>query len=58
MDEIEETAKKNPRLQVHIRFSSTDGSLTVADIIRNAGGDIRGHAVYMCGPLPMVQAFE
>ncbi|MDP1713178.1 MAG: hypothetical protein Q8L41_00405 [Anaerolineales bacterium] len=58
VDEIEETAKKNPRLQVHIRFSSTDGSLTVADIIRNAGGDIRGHDVYMCGPLPMVQAFE
>ncbi|MDO8753557.1 MAG: ferric reductase-like transmembrane domain-containing protein [Anaerolineales bacterium] len=58
VDEIEETAIKNPRLQARLRFSSTDGSLTVADIIRNAGGDIRGHAVYMCGPLPMVQAFE
>ena len=58
VDEIEETAKKNPQLKARLRFSSIDGSLTVEEIIRNAGGDIRGHAVYMCGPLPMVQAFE
>jgi predicted ferric reductase len=61
-------------LKVHIRFSSTDGSLTVDEIVRNAGGDpstrshrpdgfsggqtLSGHHVYMCGPLPMVQAFE
>lgn len=58
VDEIEEAAKKNPRLQAHLRFSSTDGSLTVDDIVRNAGGDIRGHHIYMCAPLAMVQAFE
>ena len=58
VDEIEETAKKIPRLKTRLRFSSIDGSLTVEEIIRNAGGDIRGHHVYMCGPLPMVQAFE
>jgi predicted ferric reductase len=58
VDEIEETAKKNPRLKARIRFSSTDGSLTVEDIVKNAGGNISGHHVYMCGPLPMVQAFE
>jgi predicted ferric reductase len=57
-DEIEAAAKKNERLKTYIRFSSVDGSLTVDDIIKNAGGDIRGHHVYMCGPLPMVQAFE
>jgi predicted ferric reductase len=57
-DEIESAAKKNPRLRAHIRFSSTDGSLTVDEIVKNAGGDISGHHVYMCGPLPMVQAFE
>jgi predicted ferric reductase len=45
-------------LKAHVRFSSTDGSLTVEDIVKNAGGNIRGHHVYMCGPLPMVQAFE
>ena len=58
VDEIEETAKKNPQLKARLRFSSIDGSLTVEEIIRNAGGDIRGRHVYMCGPLPMVQAFE
>ena len=39
-------------------FIAVHGSLTVDDIVKNAGGDIRGHHVYMCGPLPMVQAFE
>lgn len=58
VDEIEEVSKKNPRLNARIRFSSKDGSLTVDEIAKNAGGDIRGHHVYMCGPLPMVQAFE
>jgi predicted ferric reductase len=58
VDEIKEIAKKNPRLKAHVRFSSTDGSLTVEDIAKNAGGNISGHHVYMCGPLPMVQAFE
>jgi len=58
VEEIEEAAKKNPHLKAHIRFSSTDGSLTIEDIIKNAGGNIRDHHVYMCGPLPMVQAFE
>jgi predicted ferric reductase len=58
VDEIEAAAKKNPRLKTHIRFSSTGGSLTVDEIVKNAGGNISGHHVYMCGPLPMVQAFE
>ncbi|HET7144655.1 MAG TPA: hypothetical protein VFI68_11600, partial [Anaerolineales bacterium] len=58
VDEIKAAAKKNPRLKAHIRFSSTDGSLTIEDILKNAGGNLREHHVYMCGPLPMVQAFE
>ena len=58
VDEIETAAKKNPRLKTHVRFSAIDGSLTVDEILKNAGGNISGHHVYMCGPLPMVQAFE
>jgi len=58
LDEIETAAKKNPHLKPHIRFSATDGSLTIDDIVRNAGGTVDGHHIYMCGPLPMVQAFE
>ena len=58
LDEIETAAKRNPRLKAHVRFSSRDGSLNVDDIIKNAGGSIQAHHIYMCGPLPMVQAFE
>ncbi|HSQ38712.1 MAG TPA: hypothetical protein VLM78_01015, partial [Anaerolineales bacterium] len=58
LDEIQAAAKKNPRLKVHIRFSAVDGSLTVDEIVKNTGGNITGYHVYMCGPLPMIQAFE
>lgn len=58
VEEIKAAAKKHGRLKTHIRYSSTDGSLTVGDIIKNAGGNASGHHIYMCGPLPMVQAFE
>jgi predicted ferric reductase len=57
-DEIKAAAKQNPRLKAHIRFSSTDGSLTVEEIVKNAGGSLREHHVYLCGPLPMVRALE
>jgi predicted ferric reductase len=65
-EEIEAAAKKNPRFKPHIRFSSTMGSLTMEHIVENAGGNplassgqvLRDHHVYLCGPLPMVQAFE
>ena len=57
-EEIEAIAKKHPRLKAHIRHSSTHGSLTVDEIVKNAGGNATSHHVYMCGPLPMVQAFE
>jgi predicted ferric reductase len=58
VNELEAGAAKNPGLKVHIRYSSKDGSLTVEDIVKNAGGDVSGHEVYLCGPLPMIQAFE
>lgn len=57
-DEIEAAVKKHPRLISHIRFSSVHGSLNVDDIIKNAGGNVLDHHIYMCGPFPMVQAFE
>jgi predicted ferric reductase len=58
LDEIEEAAKKNPGLNVHICFSASDGSLTVDELLENAGGDLHDHDIYMCGPLPMLQAFS
>jgi len=58
VDEIEAAVKKNPHLKAYVRYSSTQGSLSVDDILKNAGGDLHGHHVYLCGPMPMIQAFE
>ena len=57
-DEIHAAAKKNPRLKPHVRHSSKDGSLSIEHILADIGGDVKGHHVYLCGPLPMTQAFE
>ncbi len=58
VEEIEAAGTRHPRLKTRVRFSSVDGSLSVDEIIANAGGSLRGYDIYMCGPLPMVQAFE
>ncbi len=58
VDEILAIAAKNPRLKLYIRYSATQGSLTVEEIARHAAGNLPAHHVYMCGPLPMIQAFE
>jgi predicted ferric reductase len=58
VNEIQAAAQRNPRLKAHVRFSAKDGSLTIEDIVKNAGGNVNEHHIYMCGPLPMVQAFE
>ena len=58
VEELEAGAKNNPRLKLHIRYSATDGSLNIDDIVRDAGGTVTDRHIYMCGPLPMVQAFE
>jgi len=58
VDEIKAAVEKNPRLNIHIRYSAIDGSLTVEDIVKNSTGNLRDHHIYLCGPLPMIQAFE
>jgi predicted ferric reductase len=58
VNELEAAAAKNPNLKVHIRYSAKEGSLTTEDIVKNAGGNVRDYDVYLCGPLPMMQAFE
>jgi predicted ferric reductase len=57
-NEITAMALRNPRLKLRVRFSATGGSLTFEEIVKNAGGNVAGHHVYMCGPFAMVQAFE
>jgi predicted ferric reductase len=58
VDEILAVAAKNPRLKTYIRYSATQGSLTVEEIARHAAGNLLAHHIYMCGPLPMIQSFE
>jgi predicted ferric reductase len=58
VNELEAAAATNPRLKVHIRYSAKEGSLSIEDIVKNAGGSVSGYDVYLCGPLPMMQAFE
>lgn len=58
LDELNSAAETHPRLKVCVRFSSKEGSLSVEEIVKNAAGEIRDHDIYLCGPLPMMQAFE
>lgn len=58
LNEIEAAAKENPRLKTHVRFSVVDGSLGIEEIVRNASGAMNEYHVYLCGPYPMIQAFE
>jgi predicted ferric reductase len=58
LNELETAAARNQCLNVHVRYSAKEGSLTVEDILKKAVGDIRGYDLYLCGPLPMIQAFE
>ncbi|HLO14753.1 MAG TPA: hypothetical protein VK206_07990 [Anaerolineales bacterium] len=58
LDEIKAAAEKNPRLKVHMRFTAKEGSLSMGEIVNSAGGDIKSYELYLCGPLPMIQAFE
>jgi predicted ferric reductase len=57
-NEVVAAALKNPRLKLHIHYSATSGSLTVDEIVRNAGGMVKDHHIYMCGPYSMKVDFE
>lgn len=58
VDEIRAAAVRNPRLRPYIRYSAKEGSLTMDHILANTAGNIKDYHVYICGPLPMIQAFE
>jgi predicted ferric reductase len=57
-NEILAAAQQNQRLKLNIRYSATGGSLTADEIVRSLGGNVAGYHLYLCGPLPMIQAFE
>ncbi len=57
-DEIHAAVKKNQSFRARIRCSATEGSLTIEEIVKNANENLSEHDIYLCGPLPMIQAFE
>ena len=58
LDDIDGAALGNPRFRAFVRFSLESGSLTVDEIVKNAGEDFRDRDVYMCGPLGMLNAYS
>jgi predicted ferric reductase len=58
LDEIQAAGERNPRFRPYICFSSTQGSLNMKYILKNTNGNLKDYHLYLCGPLPMIQAFE
>ncbi|HMB21834.1 MAG TPA: ferric reductase-like transmembrane domain-containing protein [Anaerolineales bacterium] len=58
LDEINAAAEENSCFRPHIRFSATEGSLSMDHILQDTSGNLPDYHVYLCGPLPMIQAFE
>jgi predicted ferric reductase len=57
-DEMAAAAAKYPRLRATLNVSSRDGSLTADKIVAASGVDCAKAHVYLCGPLPMTEAFR
>lgn len=58
VDEIKNIAARHPELRFHLTVSSQDGSLTVDRIEQASRGSLADKSIYICGPVPMIQAFE
>jgi predicted ferric reductase len=55
-DDVAAAAAAHPSLRAHVVVTETDGRLTAAQTLNGRGdGDVW---IYMCGPPPMMRAFE
>ena len=57
-DEITAIAATREGLRVHLIDTSTSGFLTTEQILRAAGGEPRELTAFLCGPAPMLRAFQ
>ena len=57
-DEFNAAAQKHSRFRATLNVSSKGGSLSADKIVANAKGNIKGKHIYMCGPVPMTEAFQ
>ncbi len=57
-DEMQAAAQKYTRFRAHLTVSSKEGSLSTHKIVANITGKLAEKHVYLCGPLPMTEAFR
>ncbi len=57
-NEFTAAAAKYKRFRSTINVSSKDGSLTMDRIAKSLQGEVAERHVYMCGPVPMIEAFK
>jgi predicted ferric reductase len=57
-DEFTAAAQKHQNFRATINASSKDGSLTADKIAAAIKGNIADRHIYLCGPLPMTEAFR
>jgi predicted ferric reductase len=56
LEEIEQAGANHPNLRVHINYSSSDGRLSLDEIIKTSGQP-HGKDIYLCGALAMTETF-
>jgi predicted ferric reductase len=57
-DEIRTIADRRDDLHAHLIDTSLEGRLTAERVLAEVGGQPRDLSVFMCGPAPMLTAFE
>lgn len=57
-DEFESATKKFPNFKATLNISSKGGSLNMEKIATSVTGKLVDYHVYMCGPVPLIEAFK
>ena len=57
-EEFAAAAQKYPRFRATLNVSSKGGSLSVEKIVATLKAPVADHHVFMCGPVPLVEAFQ
>jgi len=57
-DEFNAASQRQSRFRATLNVSSKGGSLTADKILSSIKGNVTGRHIYMCGPVPMTEAFQ
>lgn len=58
LNEILAAANNHSNFRVHIHYSATMGRFTTSEIVGSVEGSVNERDIYMCGPSPMLAAFQ